>query len=125
LAIGIDIIGAVVVEWVEFAAGNKHLQVDNLGALRIERLQLAWRERDVSAALIFVPPDDLLFLNFFARAGIMGSKRDPSCGAYSFRLILDVIGSEPRRRSFGDILCSDLVLRLATALVRRSSPNLV
>jgi len=55
----------------------------------------------------------------------MGSKRDPSCRAYSFRLILDVIRGKPRRRSFGEVLSSELVLQIATALVRRCSPNLV
>jgi hypothetical protein len=57
-----------------------------------------------------VPPDDLFFLDFFAGAGVVRPKRDPSRRAYSFRLILDVIGGKPRRRSFGDILSSDLVL---------------
>jgi len=69
-----------------------------LELLQIERLQLVCRECDVLASVIFVPPDDLFFLDFFARAGIMGSKRDPSCMAYSIRLILDVIRSTPRRR---------------------------
>src|ERR1700730_13210341 len=46
LAIGVEVIGAVEVHRVEFAAGDKHLQVDDLGTLQIERLQLVRRERD-------------------------------------------------------------------------------
>ena len=71
------------------------------------------------------PPDDLVFLDFFAGAGVVRPECDPRCRAYSFRLILVVIRSRPRRRSFRDLLPSDLALQIAAALSRRSSPNLV
>jgi hypothetical protein len=61
--------------------------------------------------------DDLVFLDFFAGAGIVRPKRDPSRRAYSFRLIHVVIRSKPRRRSFGDVFSSDLVLQIAKTLI--------
>jgi hypothetical protein len=79
------------------------------------------------AALIFVPPDHLVFLDFFAGARIVRPERDPRCRAYRFRLILDVIGGKPRPGSFGNLSFYDLVPELAASLSlsRRPSPNLV
>jgi hypothetical protein len=56
------------------------------------------------AALILVSSDDLLLLDFLTGARIVRPERDASCRANSFRLILDVVRSQPRPRSLGDIL---------------------
>src|SRR6266404_2806843 len=54
LAIGVEVIWAVEVDRVDFAAGDKHLQVDDLRALQIERLQLGGRKLSTPACL--APP---------------------------------------------------------------------
>jgi hypothetical protein len=118
LAVGIEVIRAIEVDWVDVAAGDKHLQVDDLGTLHVERLQLVRRERYELAALILVSPDDVLFLDFLAGARIVRPERDPSCRANSFRLILDVIRSKPRRHSVGTTVCSLLVRYIAYFVAR-------
>jgi hypothetical protein len=80
-AVGIEVVGAVEVNGINFAAWHKFLQVYNLGAFDIERLQLIRRERDELAALVFVALDDLLLLDFFAGARIVRAERDPCCRA--------------------------------------------
>jgi hypothetical protein len=92
---------------------------------QVERLQLVRCERHVLAAIILVSPYDILFLDFLAGARIVRPERDPSCGASSFRLILDIIGSKPRRRSLGDTLSHLLVRQIARFVGRSCPPNLM
>jgi hypothetical protein len=61
------------------------------------------------AALIFVSFDDLFLFYLLAGAGIVRPESDPSDGACSFDLILDLVWRGPRRRSLGDVLSSVLV----------------
>ena len=77
------------------------------------------------AGLILVSPSDFLFLDFLAGVRIVRSKCDPGCGANSFRIILDVIRSEARNRSVGDIWSSDLVREISRFVDRSRSPNLI
>jgi len=70
------------------------------------------------ATLILVSLDDLFFLDFLAGARIVRPEHDPSCRANSFRLILDVIRSEPRKRSVGGILSSVLIRQIVRFVAR-------
>src|SRR5436190_2043258 len=81
---------SIEVDRVELAARDEHLQVNDLGALQIERFQLGWSEGDVSATLIFVSFDDLFFFYLLAGAGVVRPKHDPSCCAgLIFRLLAE------------------------------------
>jgi hypothetical protein len=92
-----EVVGAVEIDRVDIAAGHEHLQVDDLRALQIEHLQLVRCERDVFAAVILVPLEDLVFIEFFAAAWIVRPEGDASSGAYSSGVILDPVGRRPRR----------------------------
>jgi len=120
-----EVIRAIEVNWIDLVAGNKHLQVDDLGALQVESLQLVRCECDVVSAFILVSPDDLFFLDFLAGARMVRPESDPSCGANSFHLILDAIRSEARNGSVGGIWSSVLVRQIVRFIGRSCSPNLV
>jgi hypothetical protein len=53
------------------------LQIDDLRAFHVERLQFLWGKRDELAALVFVTFDDLFFLDLIPGARIVRPQRDP------------------------------------------------
>jgi hypothetical protein len=100
------------------------LQIDDLRAFDIKRLQLLRAERDELAALILVFLDDLLLLNLLAGAGIMRPEGNPSCLASVTCLVATVIEGEPGCR-FRNILRSSLIRHLVWFISPGSLPNLV
>src|ERR1700732_1340263 len=64
--IGIDVVRAVEIDRIDVAAWYKFLQVDDLCAFDIERLQLVGGEGEELAAAVFVSFDDLALVDLLA-----------------------------------------------------------
>jgi hypothetical protein len=71
------------------------LQIDDLRAFDVKRLQLLRAEREELAALILVSLDDLPLLNLLAGAGIMRPEGNPRCLASVTFLVATVIEGGP------------------------------
>ena len=72
--------------------------LDYLGAFDVERLQFLGGEGDELAATVFVPFDDLAFVDLLAGPGIMRPKRDPSGGPALVHFEVGIVGGELRCR---------------------------
>jgi hypothetical protein len=89
--LGIEVIRAVEIDGIDVVARHELLQIDDLRAFDVERLQFRWGKRDELAALVFVTLDDLSFLYLLAGAGIVRPQRDPGCRGGLIRLLVTII----------------------------------
>src|ERR1700732_2406556 len=106
--------------------GTQLLQVNNLLAFDIERLQLLGCEGEELAAAVFVSFDDLALLDLLAGSGIMRPERDPGGGRAVVSIRAGIVGEKPRWRWRRTLLPSTPIRQVVLVHIdQRRLPHLV